>query len=883
MAHDDHHPGDHDPDRDVTDLLQQTFCRDAARDEFVASLRDALRLELQAGAGRDGDSAASAKQLASVNAGEACNRAAGPSAVSFPRRRRTGRSFAAASLAVVVVLVVAVWSSRPSYSWTSMLRAMEAQPWIESVSGSGADESVRNWFSRVHRVAIRLSDREIVWDDLAGGVRSQYRVGSDVLEQSRLEGVGDPSVDRLLVSFLLRQFGMKTDAAGQPVAGRIEVMQERWRRMQDGNRQWIELEVELAWSESAGERLHLVFRVDPDSSLPQSCRVVGPASQRRPVIQFDYPREGPRQVYELGVPRTVVVHDATGVQQVIRVAETSPRGSAIGSPAPQPQSPPDALMVQSKESIARDAERSVDSGAADAPALAPPSEAAPVAAPPPVPQVPSRSASEMARRIDELMLRLWDDRGITPVGECNDLEFQRRVYLDLTGRVPTVSEVREYLANDRAGRRERLVEQLLGRRDHATHLAAVWRGFLLPEGVDLSQYGGTESFEQWLTDRFRRNVPYDSVVRELLLAEGRVSESGPILFYTALKMAPEALAAQTARAFMGMRLECAQCHDHFFDSRWKQEDFWGYAAFFARISRPEGKMEMISPVLQVKDTNWGDVTLPDREEIVPPRYPLGELLREETSSASRRQELAEWMTAPDNPHFSRATVNRVWAHLFGRGLVDPVDDMRSDVPAVCPEVLDELAGHFVGTGFDLRELFRVIVNSGTYQRSSGAADDDPSRALHFAQMNIKSFTAEQLYDSIAVATRLEAPAVEDGSLRREHNVTRASFLEQFRAPPGHVTDFQAGIPQALTLMNGRLIQTATDLRSSGILRALEAPFFSNEQRVEALFLATLSRPPDEEERQSLVSYVAESDAGRSERLSDILWALLNSAEFTLNH
>ncbi|MGD9855000.1 MAG: DUF1549 and DUF1553 domain-containing protein [Planctomycetaceae bacterium] len=870
MAIDDLNPNHRDSDCDLTELLHQTFCTEAARAEFVVRLQDALRTEVPLVAHGSGPADAAAGELprpVKVEAGEIL--VSGPSAVSFPRRRRTGQSFAAAAMAAVIVTAVAIWSSRPSYSWTSMVRALEAQPWIESAAAGETGESVRNWFSRTRRVVIRRSDEGVVWDDLAAGVRSHYQTGSDVLERSRIAAASAPSVEQLLVSSLLKQAGQFPGVGVGSGSGPIHVIRQAWRERSDADGQWIELDVELSWGAREEERLHLLLRLDPASQLPQSCTVVEAGDVDRPVIEFEYPTEGPRQVYELGVPRSVAIVDRDDPSPFTRVVE-APSESTVQS-----------LIVRA-DGI--DSERPAPPVADILPGeIAEATPAATTAARVPAAVPAAVSSGEMTERVDSLWLQLWDRNGITPAGESSDLEFLRRVSLDLTGRVPTVSEVRAFSGDDAAGRRERLVEQLLARRDHATHLASVWRRFLLPEGVDLTQYGGTASFEQWLTDHFRANTPYDEVVRELLLAEGRVSESGPILFYTALKMAPEALAAQTARAFLGMRLECAQCHDHFFDNRWKQQDFWGYAAFFARISRPEGKMEMISPVLQVKDTNWGDVTLPEQEEIVPPRYPLGDTLVEGARSASRRQELADWMTAPDNPHFARATVNRVWAHLFGRGIVEPVDDMRSDHPPVCPEVLEELAGHLVSTGFDLRELFRVIVLSQTYQRSSAAADDDPSRTLHFAQMNIKSFTAEQLYDSIAVATRLEAPAADDGSLMRERNLSRQAFLDQFRAPPGQVTDYPSGIPQALTLMNGRLIQSATGLQSSGILRSLEAPFFSNEQRVETLFLATLSRPPDDAERQTMVEYVTSPGADRGERLSDILWALLNSAEFTLNH
>ena len=312
----------------------------------------------------------------------------------------------------------------------------------------------------------------------------------------------------------------------------------------------------------------------------------------------------------------------------------------------------------------------------------------------------------------------WLANGIRPVGPATDAEFMRRVYLDLVGRIPSVSEVQEFLEDSSPNRREALVDRLLEHRDHATHLAAVWRGILLPSEVDLSRLGGTVKFEEWLAERFAENEPYDQIVRELLLAEGRVAESGPLLFYAALRLNPEELAARTSRAFLGVRMECAQCHDHFFDDI-SQHDFWSFAAFFARISRPRGKMEMTSPVLAVRDNQQGDVMIPETDEVVPPRLPLTAVTIADTADGPpRRKVLVDWLTSPNNGQFARATVNRVWAHLFGRGLVEPVDDMRPANAPIAPEVLETLSRDFAASKFDLRRLLRALVLTKTYQLAS---------------------------------------------------------------------------------------------------------------------------------------------------------------------
>jgi hypothetical protein len=495
---------------------------------------------------------------------------------------------------------------------------------------------------------------------------------------------------------------------------------------------------------------------------------------------------------------------------------------------------------------------------------------------------------ELTQRIDKELSEHWQKNGIHPVELASDSEFMRRVYLDLTGRIPTVSEAHEFFDDASSDRRERLVDRLLEHRDHATHLAAVWHGVLLPSEVDLSRLEGAEKFDEWLSDRFAANVPYDQLVRELLLAEGRVSDSGPLLFYAALKLNPEELAARTSRAFLGVRMECAQCHNHPFDDI-SQHDFWSFAAFFARISRPRGKMEITSNVLAVRDNERGDVSIPNSKEIVPPRLPLADAnLEDKPGGPARRKQLVAWLTSQDNGQFARAAVNRVWSQFFGRGLVEPVDDMRPANTPIAPQVLDTLSRDFAASKFDLRRLMRALVLTKTYQLSSRSHDSDPSRTLNFAQMNIKSFTAEQLYDCIAVATQKSKFAGDTPNARglvRFADMSRQAFVDQFRAPTGQATDYHAGIPQALTMMHGGLIQSATDLSTSGLLTSLAAPFFSDEQRLDTLFLSTLSRNPEPKERELMLKAVAaaKSDTERQRALGDVLWALLNSAEFTFNH
>src|SRR5688572_13750461 len=309
----------------------------------------------------------------------------------------------------------------------------------------------------------------------------------------------------------------------------------------------------------------------------------------------------------------------------------------------------------------------------------------------------------MVRRVDELMGARIKAAGIEPAARAGDEEFVRRVYLDLTGAIPRVSEVREFLADTKPDKRAVLIDKLLNSPAHATHLANTWRNIMLPGGLSLEQIGNLVGVQNWLRQRFVENVRYDNLVSELLVASDG-GEAGPALYYTSLDLAPEKLASSTARIFLGLQIECAQCHDHPFD-HWKQNDFWGYAAFFARLRQPEMNNPNPRGRARLIDLDEGDVRLPGTEDVVLPKYPAG-LSPDQKELGTRREQLAIWMASRDNPFLSRAGVNRAWWHLFGRGLVEPVDDIgRQNAPSHA-EVLDELTVYFVNSGFDLREMYR---------------------------------------------------------------------------------------------------------------------------------------------------------------------------------
>jgi hypothetical protein len=490
------------------------------------------------------------------------------------------------------------------------------------------------------------------------------------------------------------------------------------------------------------------------------------------------------------------------------------------------------------------------------------------------------AAEAMTARVDELLVERWSAEGVTPAPQAGDAELLRRAFLDLNGTIPKAAEVLAFLHDERPDKRARLIDELLSRPAHATHLANIWRGMLLPGDADVQAAGGAAGFHAWLRDQFTRNVRYDNVVADLLVARGSGRQVGPALFYTALDLKPEEVAASTSRIFLGVQIQCAQCHDHPTDG-WKQADFWGYAAFFARIQQRQGQR---ADLLQVVDADSGEVTLPGTETVIAPKY-LDAPLAREGEDESRRRQLAIWLVSRNNPFFARASVNRAWSVLFGRGLVDPVDDMSERNPPSHPELLAELAEYFTESGCDLRMLFRVLANTKVYQLSSeNPGGDEPPPEL-YARMAIKSLSPDQLFDSLAEATRRREAANAARRAGGGLDAARMEFTARFQAPGQAATEFQAGIPQALTMINGRAIAEAADPAASPLLAALEAPFLSDADRVDALFLSTLSRPPSDEERSRFTEYVAAGGpAGdRRKALGDALWALVNSAEFVLNH
>lgn len=505
---------------------------------------------------------------------------------------------------------------------------------------------------------------------------------------------------------------------------------------------------------------------------------------------------------------------------------------------------------------------------------------------------------EMTARIDQLLHERLQEIGWLAAGPSTDASFLRRAMLDLTGHPPTGSEVLDFLEDRAEDKRQQLIERLLRSSNHASHWATIWATWLLPDATGPTFGQGPSGLRVWLRNRFQENLRYDRLVADLVVATGS-SQSGPTKFFVAHEGKPEKLAAQTARVFMGVQLDCAECHDHPFDV-WSQRDFWGFAAYFAQLS-PNADQAMMGTV-EVTDVEQGEVTLPGTAETILPRPLVADGLSG-LNSGTRRQKLSLWLTAPENPFLARAAVNRVWATLMGRGLIEPIDDMRSLDIASHPQLLDELSRYFASTGYDLRDLVATIAHTRAYARSTRHPSGEVPEAS-YAAMTTKPLTETQLANSVAAIAR---------QLSDNNQAVQTALSSQLGRLRGDASEAKLGIVSALVTLHGDIFDTVSREGTSRLLTALTAPHLDDAQRLRWLFLTVLNRPPTTDELQAFSELTSSPPAappgdesvGAAQQsvdasvpvaknaeallaqtapppwLSDLLWALLNSTEFAM--
>jgi hypothetical protein len=490
-----------------------------------------------------------------------------------------------------------------------------------------------------------------------------------------------------------------------------------------------------------------------------------------------------------------------------------------------------------------------------------------------------------ANFIDDLALAQWKRLAIVPSELCTDGEFIRRVVLDLCGKLPTPAEVRAFLADARPDKRAHLIDRCLEDKDYAAYFALRWGSILRN-----SQLAGSEqaayAFHDWLRDMIGRNRPYDEFVRGIVAASGEWPEAPAVNWYW--QMRDDQLhqpVADTAQVFLGLRLQCAKCHHHPYE-RWSQDDYYGLAGFFARLGRKS--FGEPPPYYSARTRTTGE-TNPRTGQPIEPKLLDGPILNIPPEEDPRLK-LVDWMARPDNPFFAKALCNRMWGHLLGRGMVDPVDDLRETNPPSNPDLLDALARDFVAHHFDVKHLLRIICNSRTYQLSSIPNAFNRQDRQNHTRYYGKRLIAEVFLDAVdqvcGTRTHFHKMSRQARAVDLPHEGFGSYFLDVFDRPPRSsacecARSAGASLPQVLHLVNSSDIEDKIASESGRVAHFVRSKTLP-EKAVEELYLAAFARYPDSGELTKALLYLArQKDQRRG--LEDLVWALLNTREFMFNH
>jgi Protein of unknown function (DUF1549)/Protein of unknown function (DUF1553) len=502
--------------------------------------------------------------------------------------------------------------------------------------------------------------------------------------------------------------------------------------------------------------------------------------------------------------------------------------------------------------------------------------------------------------VDRFTNKKWQELGIVPSDPATDEQFMRRVSLDITGTMPSAEKVKAFLADNDPNKRDKLIDALLETPEYAYFFANRWADILRVKRGNQNNQGrafGTFAFHGWIRDSIARDQPYDQFVREILTALGDETKAPTTMWYRDLQK-PEQFVDDTCQLFLGVRMACAQCHHHPYE-KWSQDDYFGMAAFFAQIGRKALPMPGLNPQGQqnIKQVIFnkpnGNVINTRTQKPATMKVLDGPALTL-TPGDDPRPHLVDWMVAADNPFFARAMANRYWAHFFGKGIVDPLDDMRVTNPPSNPELLDALAQDLIDAKFSLKHLIRTITRSRTYQLSALPNDFNMHDKKSFARFYPRRLSAEVLFDAVSQTTG--SPAVFAGLPKDKFAPNRAImlpdeafgsyFLDVFGRPQRisaceceRVTE--ANMAQSLHLLNSQEIQSKLT-RVGGKAEQLAKDKRDDNDKIDELFLGALGRYPTETQRDLALADIERNAKNKRNAYENIIWALINTKEFILN-
>jgi hypothetical protein len=485
--------------------------------------------------------------------------------------------------------------------------------------------------------------------------------------------------------------------------------------------------------------------------------------------------------------------------------------------------------------------------------------------------------------IDQLVDQKLRNLRILPSELCDDATFLRRAFIDITGTLPTGAEVQSFVSDQAGDKREKKVDELLGRKEFVDMWALKWSELLQirTDNQNQGSYKATLNYYTWLRDQLEKKVPMNVIARDLISATGSNLEN-PAANYYQIEQDPLKLAEDTAQAFFGIRIQCSQCHNHPFD-RWTMEDYRGFVAFFTQVGRKNGEdpRERI-----IFNRGEGESKHPVGDRVIPPKFLGGEA--PDCKGKDRRQVLADWVAAPDNPYFPRHIANLVWGQYMGRGIVEPVDDARISNPASNPELLDALAKKLVEYNYDLRHLVRDICTSRSYQLTTRPNETNALDERNFAHATIRRMRAEVLLDCISQVTETKdkyrglpsgARAVEvaDG---RTSNYFLTTFGRATRETICSREEVGPTLSQALHLINGTTVEDK--IAQGGVIKRLIDAKKTPKEIVTELYLRSFGRFPTDNEINRLEPHWGVTEQ-QPDVFQDVFWALLNAKEFMFNH